>query len=427
MQKWVSSLIILICTHNTLNAQLCIEDRFTEAEYFADDEITIVNNVSYGLASEWYYEMEVPELNMFNIAYPTIGIDPLGKRPLVILAHGGGFWGSEKENMDYIVQQLAQKGFVAATINYRKGWDSYGDPENCDGDGASMYEAVYKAMQDVQAALRYLVANADTYGIDTSWIFLGGQSAGVYAMMNSTFATQEEWNLLFSEHTLLFGDINSATNDIVTDFTVKGFLNCWGGIVDLNLIDVDEAIPTISFYGTEDEVVPPFEGNFQGCEAYAYVYGSALIYETLNLFNVCNVVHAREGYGHDTYEDDYVIDNVTCFMKSLFCDDCSSYEVNYQTGSCEELGATEILVASKSEFTVYPNPANVFVTIKSVNPLELNCNIEVWNSTGQKMPIDFDQNENTLILNTENLPSGIYYFTLRNNNKTNPGSFLIDK
>lgn len=427
MQKWISSTIILICTHNILTGQLCIEDRFTQAGFFSTDEITLENNISYGMANTWYYDIEVPELNMFNIAYPNIDIDPLNKRPLVILAHGGGFWGGEKENMDYIIQHLAQKGFVAATINYRKGWDAYGDPENCDGDGVSMYQAIYKAMQDVQAAVRYIVTNADEYGIDTSWIFLGGQSAGVYAMMNSTYATQEEWNVLFPDHNYLFGDINNATNDLVADFTVKGFLNFWGGIVDLNLIDADEAVPTINFYGTEDNVVPPYQGNFQGCDDYAYVYGSASIYEALNVFGVCNVVHAREGYGHDTYEDDYVIDNVTCFMKSLFCDDCSSYEVNYQTGSCEELGATEITMPSIEEFTVYPNPANTFVVINSVNPFQLNFKLNVWNSIGQSINIDYNQNGNSLVLQTSKLPSGIYYFSLNNNNKINPGSFLIDK
>lgn len=58
-------------------------------------------------------------------------------------------------------------------------------------------------------------------------------------------------------------------------------------------------------------------------------------------------MHAREGYGHDTYEDDYVIDNVTCFMKSIFCDEFTSYEVDYQSGSCEELTVTGITDHSK--------------------------------------------------------------------------------
>lgn len=418
--------MILICTHSFIYSQLCIEDRFTQAGYFSTDEITMENNISYGLANDWYYGMVVPELNMFNIAYPKAEFDPLVKRPLVVLAHGGGFWGGEKENLDYIIQHLAQKGFVAATVNYRKGWNAYGDPEECDGDGVSMYQAIYKAMQDVKASVRYLVANADTYGIDTSWIFLGGQSAGVYAMMNGMYATQDEWNSLFPDHATLFGDLNSATNDIVTDFTVKGFMNFWGGIVDINLIDANDAIPTINFYGTDDDIVPPYQGNFQGCEQYAYVYGSASINNALNLLGVCNVVHAREGYGHDTYEDDYVIDNVTCFMKSIFCDECTSYEVDYQSGSCEELTVTGITDHSKKAFTVYPNPASTFVVVNSLNPLEINSKLNVWNSMGQTTKVNFTTTDNTLILQTENLPSGLYYFSVNSNNKIHPGSFLID-
>ena len=419
--------MILICTHNILESQLCIDGRFTEVNYFTDDEIIFDTDVSYGLANDWYYDMPAPLLNTFNIAYPAFGSDPLEKRPLVVLAHGGGFWGGEKENMDYIIQQLAQKGYVAVSANYRKGWDAYGDPEDCDGDGNSMYQAIYKAMQDLQASVRYLVENADTYAIDTSWIFLGGQSAGVYAMMNSTYITQEEWDSMFPEHTALFGSLNSATNDIEINYTIKGFINFWGGMLDTAFIDENDVLPTISFFGTEDEIVPPYEGNFQGCEQYAYVYGSASISEKLNSYNICNVLHKREGYGHETYEDDYVIGNAACFMKSIFCDDCSVYEVDYQLAACGDVIANEIVGSYGLAEKVYPNPADKYVVVETADPLESTFTLDLYNVMGNKIQVSYTSAGHTVILQTESIPTGIYYFTLHSGYIHTSGSFIINK
>lgn len=426
MLKWICSLTILLCTHNILESQLCIEGRFTEASYFTPDEITIESNTFYGLADDWYYDVELPPLNTFNIAYPDFTDDPLTKRPLVVLAHGGGFWGGEKENLDYVIKQLAQRGFVAATLNYRKGWDAYGDPENCDGDGASMSIAIYKAMQDVQAGLRYLVSNADTYGIDTSWIFIGGQSAGVYAMMNSLYISQDNWNIMFPEHEDLLGGIFSSTNNIEIDYTVKGFLNFWGGIIDTAYISPEEVVPTINFYGTDDDVVPPYSGNFLDCDQYAYVYGSAAINQYMNDHGICSVVNKREGYGHDTYEDDYVINNITCFMKSIFCDDCSSYEVNYQLSACsEEDQETGIANADKSALEIYPNPASDYVVINSVNTLAANSSISVYNIMGKEMDVEYNIRNFAVFMQTDNLTEGAYFFILNNEQAHTKGSFII--
>lgn len=70
---------------------------------------------------------------------------------------------------DYCIG-LARRGFVAATIDYRKGWDSSIPTEQV--------KAGYRVQQDANAALRFAVENADLVNIDTNWMFIGGQSAG---------------------------------------------------------------------------------------------------------------------------------------------------------------------------------------------------------------------------------------------------------
>lgn len=84
------------------------------------------------------------------------------KLPLIIWVHGGAYIaGSKEQSVPYVVM-LADKGFVTATINYQvapKG--KYPLP-----------------VEQTAKAYRYLMDNAEAYGIDTDLVFLAGDSAG---------------------------------------------------------------------------------------------------------------------------------------------------------------------------------------------------------------------------------------------------------
>jgi acetyl esterase/lipase len=82
--------------------------------------------------------------------------------PAVLCIHGGGFRaGSRKGYFDQCVR-LAQRGYVAATVDYRLA-------------PAAPFPA---AVHDVKAAVRYLRANAARLDIDPSRICVTGGSAG---------------------------------------------------------------------------------------------------------------------------------------------------------------------------------------------------------------------------------------------------------
>ncbi|MCB1276673.1 alpha/beta hydrolase [Prosthecobacter sp.] len=89
---------------------------------------------------------------------------PSGEGPhaAVMLVHGGGWTGGNKEAFRSMAQQFAARGFVAATIEYRLAT-----------------EAPFPgAVEDCKAALRWLRANAATYKIDPARIGAVGGSAG---------------------------------------------------------------------------------------------------------------------------------------------------------------------------------------------------------------------------------------------------------
>ncbi|SHN24729.1 Acetyl esterase/lipase [Duganella sacchari] len=88
---------------------------------------------------------------------------PAGERlPVVVLVHGGGWKAGYRSEFVPMALRLAQQGYAAVTISYRL-------------SGEARYPA---AVQDVQAAVRWVRAHAAQLHIDPQRIALAGGSAG---------------------------------------------------------------------------------------------------------------------------------------------------------------------------------------------------------------------------------------------------------
>lgn len=99
------------------------------------------------------------------------------KRPCVIFITGGGFMFAPKSGSFYNRTQIALAGYVVASIEYHV-----------------IANGIYSdAVKDVKAAVRYMRANADKYGIDASLVAVWGESAGGYltAMTATTNGVKE--------------------------------------------------------------------------------------------------------------------------------------------------------------------------------------------------------------------------------------------
>ena len=104
-------------------------------------------DVKYGEAPQWVWPYWDVDLNL-DVYMPSGDSNP--NRPLIIFAHAGGFINGSKDvdDMVAICDSFARKGFVTASIYYRKGFDPL--------DGESAERAVYRGVQDGKAAIRYL-------------------------------------------------------------------------------------------------------------------------------------------------------------------------------------------------------------------------------------------------------------------------------
>jgi dienelactone hydrolase len=173
--------------------------------------------------------------------------DTVTKRPLVLLVHGGGFRSGNKLNsvMVQLANAYARRGFVAASIDYRL----LGQPgAGCDNPGGNFdacRTAVLAAQHDAQAAIRYLRANATTYGIDPGRVAIQGGSAGGATAL--VVGVHEE------------DPGNSGTPG--QDSSVRAALPISGGVGDgvrgelIPFLDRTDA-PVLFIYGTHDPNQP---------------------------------------------------------------------------------------------------------------------------------------------------------------------------
>ena len=240
-----------------------------------------------------------------------------GQYPLVMMIHGGSYLNGDKADVKSDCEMLADSGFVVASINYRLGWRS-GNGQ-CQGDESSELEAGYRALQDANAAMRFLIANANKYGIDPTWLFIGGMSAGSILALNTAYIPNSiAASFMPGEYSLL-GPINTADNTLTNSFKIKGICNMWGALPDSNLITATNAVPTISFHGTSDDVVPYDVGFNESCSNYFMLYGSACIYRRLVFYNTPVISNFVIGGGHGpaVYTPEFLMGNTACFFRRL--------------------------------------------------------------------------------------------------------------
>lgn len=242
------------------------------------------------------------------------------KYPLVLMMHGGSFATGTKEIMKSHCQILADSGFIAVSINYRKGWDRGENKAGCEGNLIELREAVYRATQDANAALRFLVNKQREYAIDTSWIFVGGISAGGVMALNVAYLKQDNLAQLFPDAEKELGGLNSTSNNIRQPFTIKGICNMWGALPDSSLVTAKNAVPTIFFHGKDDVVVPYDSGRFgSACPEYPMMYGSACIYRRTVAAGKPAILNIAKGANHGPKEfsGKVTMSNTACFFKHI--------------------------------------------------------------------------------------------------------------
>lgn len=286
--NYVFTFLLLICNILIINAQDCPTNRYHKRVF---ENIEITKDIVYGQVDH-YDVRERTELEDIKLDFYAPAGDDLEKRPLIVMCFGGGFVIGKKSDSDMQAwcDSLAHRGYACASIDYRKGFNTLSQ--------RSSIRAVYRAVQDLRAAIRFLQEDPDNLGfnIDPDNVFIGGESAGAVMALHTAFMDKEEdrpietyeKSGLFAGERNDLGCLDCSGNLFEQTIKIKGILSMWGAIDDVNLIDADENIPTFMVHGTLDQIVPYGKGRPFNLLYYPKVYGSKYIKERLDDLGIAN-------------------------------------------------------------------------------------------------------------------------------------------
>lgn len=278
---------VVLLTVNA-NAQ-CDTLRYTTSIF---NSITAHENVKYGEAPVWSIPYDNTDLKM-NIYTPDN--DTLTKRPLMIWVHSGGFLNGNKdlEDMVALCDSFARRGYVTATIDYRKGFNPL--------SATSAERAVYRGVQDLRAAIRFLKEKHLDYGIDTNYTFIGGSSAGGFSTLHLVYGDQDELPESIGSGVgyPALGCLDCTGNTFVHNMDITGYVNLWGAIGDSTWISADETTPGLLIHGKADGTVPFGVGHPFGAPTTPKTQGSRSISNQLNALGIAHTTYFVEGQGHE--------------------------------------------------------------------------------------------------------------------------------
>lgn len=409
MKKITTCIIALLFLFLSARSQQCATtNRYTEKAIFSKTQIKSDLNIVYGTAVNWQGQSQNLTL---NIHYPKSTADTASKRPFIMMVHGGSFLTGQKEGLNKMCIEFARRGFVAATIDYRLGWN-----ETSCSDTLTYYKAAYRAMQDANAALRYITAHAITYKIDTAWMFTGGESAGAGTVLAIAYTTQAEINAAYPPLRPLLGKLNTSGNTLTNTFTIKAIFNNWGGIYS-QFYDNADALPMISFHGAVDGVVAIDSALDISClTVKPMIYGSRVLHNKLTALGKCSDLTVKPNGGHGIYnnnidQDIFRIGRACCFFKSLFCNSCVNY---YATDSvAAHCSAAQRISIENTDpsFIIYPNPAGNEFFIDANNADDAgDLQLELYDVQGKCVLRKLIQG--TQEINTSLLREGLYIAVL---------------
>lgn len=384
----------------------CMVSAFAQTRYLDDIFTPIVaqQDVVYGQADAlnfpYFSETSTSSQDLLVDIYEPLG-DMETERPCIVYAHGGAFLAGSKTDLPVVkfCKAMAAKGYVVLSIEYRLGFNFT--------SGASAERAVYRGVQDMKTAIRYVKEEATNLGIDTSKIFAAGNSAGsVMAIHASYFDDAERVSIPSILATPDLGCLSCSGNTFTHNDRPLAIANLWGAIVDTTFITAADNVPAVSFHGTADDSVFPGEDHPFSFQTFPVMQGSDYLTARLENLNIETEYYKFYGQGHEpwgasgeTLYFDTIVDKTAEFFYNFI-----GFPIGMRT-----------LVASAMAINVFPNPATDFIKMEWQSETAEHMSVKVLNAVGQVVFYQKTQANaglNILEIPMQHLPSGWYAVTL---------------
>ena len=331
--------------------------------------------------------------------------DEVEKRPVIVFAFGGGFVNGNRENMAWLCEIFARKGYVATTIDYRL-VDAF------IVDTTLLADVVMRAMSDMKAAIRFLREDAATtnqFRIDSDLVFAGGISAGAITAVHAAYLDEgDEVPAYIQEFIDSNGGLEgNSSNNFDYSSSIQGVLNYSGALKEATWMDADEA-PIFSAHDDMDPIVPYgnefFNTGFPSLVIHLEGSGSmAAIADNIGLTNDLLTVTNSEGHvsfftsNAATYRVD-VLERSVILLYNIVCDAMLS-----DTKEAEKLAAA---------IHLYPNPASSHLNIQ-LDEIPASFDVLVYDIMGKLVAQQQNLNTHSISLVRQDLAAGLYSIHLR--------------
>lgn len=403
MKKLLFTLTLLLGSMAAIQAQhpTCNNTRYLTDSFAVDTVRGVIfgNNTTVGGTNQ--------DLRM-DLFLP-LG-DTAQQRPVIVLAFGGSFVGGQREDMYFLCQYYAQRGYVAVTVDYRL-YDGAFFPFP---DSTDMADVVMKAIGDMKAAIRYLredAATANLYKIDPNYIFTGGISAGSITASHVAFVDSTDTIEPFIMTALQANggwEGNSSTN-MQYSSEVQGVVNFSGALRKGSYIDANDP-PLFSVHDDMDGTVPYARGSARVSFLEIMQVDGSFIMDTVAMgANVpTELITIPNSTGHVSYFQDAnvravwydsIMTSSTVFLHEILCPNILS------TNPLTKIENTSSLLA-------YPNPSFGEVTLEVENMMS-PYNVLVFDNMGRVVYQQTAVNTNYTTLSKTNIGQGMYHVQIQ--------------
>lgn len=270
-----------------------------------NEVLSLVTDITFSCVPDWY-DSTFADLKM-NLIIPKHR-ENHKKMPAILWLCGGAY--SVVSNSTWMPELMyfARKGFVVASAEYR-----------------TSNKATFPAgIIDVKAAIRYLKAHSDQFCIDSSKIFVMGESAGgTYACLAGVTNKKKAWDqgeyLQVDSSVAGVIDFYGPVNMEETPIMPKDSVPSWVTVAFLGENSYDENIKSASAVNYVDHDSAPFL-IFHGSEdTTVSIAQSDELYEKLMEHNVYAEYYTIKGveHGEDSFFQEEVKEIVYDFLKRI--------------------------------------------------------------------------------------------------------------
>ncbi len=209
--------------------------------------------------------------------------------PVMLWMHGGGFVGGNRNYPSEVklAQIAAEKGYLGVSISYRLTRKGQLSGFGCDAPKAEKLSTFKNAAIDFMDAAKFIFDNQVLLRADVTKIIAGGSSAGAEGMLNAVYMRE-----YFIEDLKKYEQVKFA-----------GVFSLAGAIVNADYISMANAVPSVFFHGTNDNLVPFGSASHHKCKperkGYLILDGSSVIVDRLLALETPYYFHKVIGGKHE--------------------------------------------------------------------------------------------------------------------------------